>query len=178
MEITEQKALTQARLMNLIKTKGDDFFTKVASGNKVIHLAYEDTAGFLSFMVAGKDKTYVFIHEKLSDKQREAELRLILEGKGLYYFSSAEINKMNKLSEQQERKKLSYKSINYDDVNIIMENTILREYREIVEFAEKLNEFLNREYDGSWNDNSKLLYMFKLGVMQGKREERARRKKS
>lgn len=181
MEITEQKALTQARLMNLIKIKGEDFFTKVTSGNKVIHLAYEDTTGFLSFMVTSKDKTYVFIHEKLSDKQREAELRLIFEDKELHYFSFDEIKKMNELAEQQKLKEKVIKNITYGDVENIVKNYDLT-FGEVsgaislVEIVKEIDRFTGN--DDKWNMACAMAFAFKLGEMQGKREERFRRKKS
>ena len=181
MKITEQKSLIQARLMNLIKTEGDNFFTKVTSGNKVIHLAYEDTTGFLSFMVTGKDKTYVFVHEKLSDKQREAELKIIFEDKELHYFSSDEIETMKKLAEQQERKKLSFKSINYGDIENIVKNYDLTFGEltgaiDLMDIIKKFNKFDNG--DLKWNTACAMAFAFKLGETQGKREERARRRKS
>lgn len=180
MKITEQKALTQARLMNLIKTKGDVFFTKVTSGNKVIHLAYEDTAGFLSFMVVGKDKTYVFVHEKLTEKQREAELKLIFDDKELHYFNSDEIKEMDELAEQQKLKEKVIKNITYGDVENIVKNHDLT-FEDVngayalINIIEKFNKYKS---GAEWNNACAMAFAFKLGEMHGKREERLRRKKS
>lgn len=181
MIITEQKALTQDRLMNLIKTKGEDYFTKVTFNEKVAYVAYTDTTGFLSFMVTCKNKTYVFIHEKLTEKQREAELKLIFEDKELHYFSSDEIKKMNELAEQQKLKKKVIQNITYGDAKNIVENYELTFGEltgaiDLMDIIKEFNKFNNN--DVKWNAGCAMAFAFKLGVMQGKREERSKRKAS
>lgn len=181
MEITEQKALTQARLMNVIKTEGEEFFTKVTCGNKVIHVAYTDTTVFFSFMFADKDKTYVFIDKNLSDKQREAELKLIFDDKELHYFSYDEIVRMEELVEQHKSKKKVIKNITHGDIENIVSNYDLT-FGEVagslslIDIIKKFNKFDNN--DAKWNAACAMAFTFKLGEMQGKREERSRRKTS
>ena len=181
MKITEQKALTMSRLEKLIKTKNEDYFTKVICGDKTFDVAYTNTDGFLSVIFTEKDKTYVFIHEKLSDKQRESELRLIFDDKELHYFSSDEINKMNELAEQQRLKKKVIKNITFGDVKTIVENYELTFAEltgsvELIDIIKRFNKFDNG--DIKWNTACAMAFAFKLGEMQGKREDRSRRKVS
>ena len=174
MEITVQRAETFNKLKELIKTKSNDYFNNIARNGKNLYVAYTDMEGFNSVLMENDNKAYGFIKESLTDEEKEQELQILFNDKEeLYHFNKYEMIKMDELMEQQEIKKLSFKNVNYDDVKIIMENTMLSEYREIIEFALKLKKILNNNNDdGIWNDTSALSYMFKLGVIQGKREER------
>lgn len=181
MEITEQKALTMSRLEKLVKTKNEDYFTKVICGDKTFDVAYTNTDGFLSVIFTEKDKTYVFIHEKLSDKQREAELSLIFDDKELHYFNPDEVKKMEELAEQQELKKKIIKNITLGDVKTIVENYDLTFAEltgsvELIDIIKRFNKFDNG--DTKWNTACAMAFAFKLGEVYGKREERARRRKS
>lgn len=179
MGITEQKALTMTRLEDLVKTKNKNYFTKVTQGDKTLHVAYTNTEGFLSVIFYDKDKTYVFIKESLTDKQREAELKLIFDDKELQHFNSDEINKMNTLAEQQKLKERVIKNITYGDVKNIVKNYDLT-FEEVLgtidlmDIIKKFNKFDNG--DLKWNTACVMAFAFKLGEMHGKREERSRRK--
>lgn len=179
MKITFQRAETLNKLKELIKTNSNDYFNSVTRNNKSIYVAYTPINGFNSVRIETNNKIYGFIKESLTDQEKEQELQILFNDKEeLYHFNKDEIIKMDRLIEQQEIKKLSFKNVNYDDVKIIMENTTLNEYKDIVGFALKLKDSLNNKNDdGIWNYTSSLLYMFKLGVMQGKREERKKNKR-
>lgn len=181
MEITEQKAVTMARLEDLVRTKSEDYFTKVTQGDKTLHLAYTNTEGFLSVIFSDKDKIYAFIEESLTDKEREAELKLIFDNRELHYFNSDEIMKMDKLAEQQKLKKKIIKNITHGDIENIVKNYDLTFGEvsgaiDLMDIIKKFNKFDNN--DIKWNTACAMAFAFKLGEMQGKREERSRSKKS
>ena len=179
--ITEQKALTMARLENLVRTKSDDYFTKVTRGEKTLCVAYTNTDGFLSVILSNKDKMYAFIKESLTDKQREAELKLIFDNKELHYYSSNEIVKMEELVEQHKSKKKVIKNITHGDIENIVKNYDLTFGEvsgaiDLTDIIKKFNKFDNN--DIKWNTACAMAFAFKLGEMQGKREERSKRKVS
>jgi len=71
---------------------------------------------------------------------------------------------------------MKFKSINHDDVETVFANATYREYSQMKIFSDEIDEFLMRTDRSDWDIYGKLLCVFKLGVMQGKREERSRRR--
>ena len=71
---------------------------------------------------------------------------------------------------------MKFKLINHDDIETVLANATFGEYSQIKIFSDEIDEYLMRIDRTSWDIYGKLLCMFKLGVMQGKREERARRR--
>lgn len=63
------------------------------------------------------------------------------------------------------------------DLKIIIANSSLGEIRETYNIAKLIEEFQDKAFEGVWTDTCKMLYFYKLGVMYGKRTERARRLK-
>lgn len=63
------------------------------------------------------------------------------------------------------------------DLKIIIANSNLGEIREIHSIAKLIEEFQDKAFEGVWTDTCKMVYFYKLGVMYGKRIERARRLK-
>ncbi|WP_294378923.1 hypothetical protein [uncultured Clostridium sp.] len=177
MDIKEIRAITQMRLAKELK-EGTAVFEKLICGDKEVYVSYADTTGFHSVLYKIKDKTYLFIDNKMSEKDKKAEIKFVLRGDGLHYYSKEENEEMRKVAKKVELKKMQFKLINYDDVENIMNNVMFGEYLRMREFAEKVEELANIEYEPETNNKyATMLYMFKLGVMQGKREERTKRKR-
>lgn len=72
--------------------------------------------------------------------------------------------------------KVKLSDITYDDVQSVIKSTTLREYLEVKKLSDILDKFLDNDFDGNLNDVTKLLYIYKLGFIQGKRNERLRKK--
>ncbi|MEX0060332.1 hypothetical protein [Clostridium butyricum] len=65
----------------------------------------------------------------------------------------------------------------YDDIQNIMQHSTVGEYGSIGGFSEKVEELFKSEYEVNASDKyAIMLHLFELGKMQGKREERAKRK--
>ncbi|URZ08944.1 hypothetical protein [Clostridium felsineum] len=175
MKITEQKAETKEMIFNLLRTKEENGFQEVTRDNKTICVTYADIKGFLSFIVNRGGKTYAVIKESLSTEEREAELKLIFDDK-LHYFTKSEVNKMNEILLCKRRKGFSFKSINYDDIKIIENESTIGEFMNVLKLSEELDLIQNTK-DMEWSMNFKLLCMFKIGVIQGKREERMKKQR-
>ncbi len=177
MSITGEQIETFNKLMKIIKTGEENCFKNISINEKNIFIAVVEMKSYKSFLIELNNKIYGFINKVLSEEEREQELQILCSDK-LEYYNDKEFKELKKLAVLKELKEMSFKSIKFKDLNVIIDNTTLREYFEIGDFEEKFNEFLNCEHDWICNDyRSKFLYMFKLGVMQGKREERHKRRK-
>lgn len=65
-----------------------------------------------------------------------------------------------------------------EDIEIVAKyNATFRELRSTVDFVERIENQVFTSDDEIWNKMCMVLYAYKLGQMQGKREERARRGK-
>lgn len=168
---TELRTKAYNKLVNLIEIMNEDLYIKKIYNNKVYYIAYVGIEGFKSFLIGGRDKIYLFIEESLTEQERIKELDYVFNG-NMDYFDIEEIEKIKAIANTP---KLQLKLLNYEDVEIVTENATLEEYSQISIFNKELDKFFDFT-DRMWNIESKLLYMFKLGVMQGKREERARKR--
>lgn len=73
--------------------------------------------------------------------------------------------------------KYSIENVTKEDITIATKyNATFGELRSTVDFVERLENEVFTSSDPMWNKMCMVLYAYKLGVMQGKREERARRK--
>lgn len=64
-----------------------------------------------------------------------------------------------------------------EDIAIVAKyNATFGELRSTVDFVERIEKEVFTSNDQMWNKMCMVLYAYKLGVMQGKREERARRR--
>jgi len=173
---TELRAKTYNKLINLIEVMNDDLYIKKIYNNKVYYIAYVGIEGFRSFMIGSGDKMYLFIKEELTEQERIEELNYVFNG-NMDYFDNEEIEKIKKISNDIEKsRKMKFKSINHDDIETVLANAAFKEYSQIRAFSDEIDKYLMSTDRLDWDIYGKLLYMFKLGVMQGKREERARRR--
>lgn len=173
---TELRAKTYNKLVNLIEVMNEDLYIKKIYNNKVYYIAYVGIEGFRSFLIASRDKLYLFIEEELTEQERIKELKYVFDG-NMDYFDNEEIKKIKEIADDIEKsRKMKFKSINHDDIETVLANATLKEYSQMKIFSDEIDEFLMSTDRTSWDIYGKLLYMFKFGVMQGKREERARRR--
>lgn len=173
---TELRAKAYNKLVNLIEIMNEDLYIKKIYNNKVYYIAYVGIEGFKSFLIGGKDKIYLFIEEELTEQERIKELAYVFNG-NMDYFDNEEIERIKEIANKQKLKEIQFKLINHDDIETVLANATLGEYTQIRNFSDKIDEILKSTDRTSWDIYGKLLYMFKLGVMQGKREERARRRR-
>ncbi|MDU4750437.1 hypothetical protein AB2T96_20600 [Clostridium butyricum] len=157
------------RLTKLINSKGNSIFRSIMVEDKEIYVSYEDMASFYCVLYDINNKIYAFIDRKLSEAAREVEIKRIFKKIGVTYHTKQEIR--NKL------KDMRYGLIGYDDIQNIMQHSAFWEYGRIREFSEKVEELFKSEYEVNASDKyAIMLYLFELGKMQGKREERAKKK--
>lgn len=157
------------RLTKLINSKGNSIFRSIMVEDKEIYVSYEDMASFYCVLYDINNKIYAFIDRKLSEAAREVEIKRIFKKIGVTYHTKQEIR--NKL------KDMRYGLIGYDDIQNIMQHSTFWEYGRIREFSEKVEELFKSEYEVNASDKyAIMLYLFELGKMQGKREERAKKK--
>lgn len=174
MEITEQKAETKKKIFDILKTNGKNIFQEISRNNKTIYVAYIDLKGFLSFVVGKNGKTYAFIKDSLSEENKKAELQLIFDD-NLHHFTEAEVNKINEILLEKRRESFSFKSIRYNDIKNINSYSKLNEYIDMSKLSKELDIVVDSQ-GIEWDINFKLLCIFKMGIIQGKREERAKHK--
>ncbi|MDB2076545.1 hypothetical protein PMZ66_13085 [Clostridium paraputrificum] len=172
MDKTKLRAKIYKKLVSFIESVSDDVYFKKVYNGKVYYIAYTSIDGFRSFLIGGSDKIYLFIEEELTEQERVKELAYVFNG-NMDYYSNEEVEEIKRIANSPN---LQFKLINNEDVEAIISHATLDEYGQIGIFSNELNKFLNSTNRG-WNTTSKLVYMFKLGVMQGKREERARKGK-
>jgi hypothetical protein len=64
-----------------------------------------------------------------------------------------------------------------DDLQIAMKQSSLKELQIVLQLKECMDKNQDETFEGLWSNIPKMLFFYKLGVMQGKREERLKRKK-
>ena len=68
-------------------------------------------------------------------------------------------------------------NINDKDIITIMDHMTMADFLDTLNTAGKLQETLKEIFDHPYAADVKVVYMYKLGVIHGKRMERAKRKK-
>lgn len=180
MENKIQKAETIDRLKNLIRNSGEGFFKKITRGEKTLYVAYTNVNGFLSLLINGHGKTYAFIKESLTDEDRAKELNILFDDKELHYFSKNELKQMEELAEQQKLGNNVIENITPGDIKNLVEKCQMTfdEINAGYVFINIIDKFNKYKSGTEWNNACNMAYVFRLGIIQGKREERARRKAS
>lgn len=177
MDISTQKAITKVMLVNKFKEEGKEIFSKVTHNNKSINVAYEVTTGFKSFMIIHENEKYVFINERLSEEERQKEIQTIIEDKEMHYLTNDDIKTMDDLLYKKSCDEMNYKSIRYGDFKTVSNNATYKEFVEMRKLVGAIHNIMDKENDIRWRIDKIFVYLFKLGEMQGKREERQKNKK-
>lgn len=174
--ISEKRIEIHDYLIDLINKLDEKEYKKIKiKDNKDVYIKYVPLKYFRSYKLEYKKRIYLFIKEQLSDKEKENELEYFLNGK----LDNFTIKECKKNIREYEINRNMPKLINLKDIDRILKNITYGEINDTQNFLAMLKQYIN-DYDDSCRFKSVYFYalIFKLGNIQGKREERARRRKN
>lgn len=133
------------------------------------------------YKVDGKHEIYIVISDKLSNSDANKELEYAINNllpgvvdKILYQEQlEFELDKKKIQEYEEQLKKFKINSITFDDVKLLYHKA---EYKIAINGIGDIIDSLMGSFDSQYSDFVKLNVLFNLGIMEGKRQERARRK--